>query len=109
MNDEQPPDTVAQKPDNIGNGVPKNPPARNTDLDQEDPTPGAQPPVESTEARIGKAPKIAAGLPAIYQTMRFAVRAMGVARGTKTLLQLNQKTGFDCQSCAWPSPDDERQ
>ncbi len=45
----------------------------------------------------------------MYQTTRFAVREMGIVRGAKALLQVNQKTGFDCQSCAWPSPDDERQ
>lgn len=45
----------------------------------------------------------------MYQTARFAVREMGVARGFKTLLNVNKKTGFDCQSCAWPSPDDHRQ
>ena len=33
---------------------------------------------------------------------------MGVVRGTKMLLQINQKNGFDCQSCAWPSPDGDR-
>lgn len=33
---------------------------------------------------------------------------MGVARGVRTLLKLNQKTGFDCPGCAWPEPDDER-
>ena len=45
----------------------------------------------------------------MYQTARFALREMGVARGFKTLLNVNKKTGFDCQSCAWPSPDDHRQ
>jgi len=45
----------------------------------------------------------------MYQTTRFAVREMGIARGLKTLLSVNKKTGFDCQSCAWPSPDDDRQ
>ena len=45
----------------------------------------------------------------MYQTTRFAVREMGIARGLKTLLNVNKKTGFDCQSCAWPSPDDDRQ
>lgn len=34
---------------------------------------------------------------------------MGVARGLKALLNANKKTGFDCQSCAWPSPDGDRQ
>ncbi|MBA3386821.1 MAG: molybdopterin-dependent oxidoreductase, partial [Chthoniobacterales bacterium] len=37
------------------------------------------------------------------------MREMGVARSAKTLLKVNQKNGFDCQSCAWPSPDHERQ
>lgn len=33
---------------------------------------------------------------------------MGVVRGTRTLLQLNQTGGFDCPGCAWPEPDKER-
>ncbi len=33
---------------------------------------------------------------------------MGVVRGTRTLLKLNQMGGFDCPGCAWPEPDDER-
>jgi len=33
---------------------------------------------------------------------------MGVARGVRTLLKLNQQTGFDCPGCAWPEPDGER-
>jgi len=45
----------------------------------------------------------------MYQTTRFAVREMGVVRGFKTLLSANKKSGFDCQSCAWPSPDGDRQ
>src|SRR4051812_24188632 len=45
----------------------------------------------------------------MVQTTRFAVREMGVARSFKTLLNVNKKDGFDCQSCAWPSPDDDRQ
>ncbi|MEO8112085.1 MAG: FdhF/YdeP family oxidoreductase, partial [Ginsengibacter sp.] len=32
----------------------------------------------------------------------------GVVRGMKALLALNQKGGFDCPSCAWPDPDDDR-
>jgi len=33
---------------------------------------------------------------------------MGLIRGTRTLLQLNQKQGIDCPGCAWPEPDGER-
>src|SRR3954469_22629930 len=33
---------------------------------------------------------------------------MGVRRSLRTLTSLNQKDGYDCQSCAWPDPDGER-
>src|SRR5690349_15221862 len=39
---------------------------------------------------------------------RFAWSEMGLIRGTRTLLQLNQKQGIDCPGCAWPEPDGER-
>ena len=39
---------------------------------------------------------------------KFAWGEMGVMRGTRTLLQLNQKNGIDCPGCAWPEPDGER-
>ncbi|KOV70886.1 FdhF/YdeP family oxidoreductase [Streptomyces sp. MMG1121] len=47
----------------------------------------------------------AAGLPAIGHTLRIAQQQMGVRRSTLTLLQVNQKKGFDCPGCAWPEPD----
>ena len=71
-------------------------------------TSGAQPPLEPADAQFGKVHGVAAGLPAVYQTMRFAFREMGMVQGAKALLKVNQKDGFDCQSCAWPSPDDGR-
>ncbi|HZE13490.1 MAG TPA: molybdopterin-dependent oxidoreductase, partial [Chthoniobacterales bacterium] len=76
--------------------------------DQENSTSGAQSPSEGA-AEIRQPSQIAAGLPAMYQTTRFAVREMGIVRGVKTLLHANKKSGFDCQSCAWPSPDGDRQ
>ena len=100
--------TTAQKSDRPDNASPPSPPAIDADRDQENPTPGAQPPSE-TDAQLREPASVAAGLPAMYQTTRFAVREMGIARGLKTLLTVNKKTGFDCQSCAWPSPDDDRQ
>lgn len=33
---------------------------------------------------------------------------MGVARGVKGLMVMNQAAGFDCPSCAWPDPDGDR-
>ncbi|HWM23732.1 MAG TPA: FdhF/YdeP family oxidoreductase [Chthoniobacterales bacterium] len=102
-------DTVAQKPKHPHSGTPLTPPANRADLEHENPTPGAQTPLETGAADISERPKEAAGLPAIVATTRFAISEMGLARGAKTLLKVNQKTGFDCQSCAWPSPDEHRQ
>ena len=105
---EQQLDSVAQKPTHIGTGAPTTPPAANAHHEQHDPIPGAQPPLEDEPAKITKRHEIAAGLPAVYQTMRFAMRETGLVRGTKLFLAMNQKDGFDCQSCAWPSPDHDR-
>jgi len=33
---------------------------------------------------------------------------MGIVRGTRTLLRLNQVGGVDCPGCAWPEPDAKR-
>lgn len=68
----------------------------------------AQPPLETTEPRIGERETVASGIPAILQTMRFGFSEMGVGRTLKTLTTINQKNGFDCPSCAWPDPDDHR-
>ena len=102
-------DTVAQKPPDPKAGTPLTPPAVGAELDQANPTPGARQPVETDAAKIVERPKVAAGLPAVYETTRFAVGEMGVMRGAKALLNVNKKGGFDCQSCAWPSPDEHRQ
>ncbi len=69
--------------------------------------PSAQPPLEPTPARIGPASASAAGLTAVAKTAGL-VGAMGFVRGTRALLEVNQRDGFDCQSCAWPSPDEHR-
>src|SRR5688572_7760008 len=39
---------------------------------------------------------------------RFALGEMGVVRGARTLLQVNQPDGIDCPGCAWPEPDSGR-
>src|SRR5262245_7044470 len=39
---------------------------------------------------------------------KFTFGEMGVVRGTRTMLQLNQVNGIDCPGCAWPEPDGER-
>ena len=69
---------------------------------------GAQPPVESAAPEVKPITKIAGGATSALAAARFAFSEMGVIRGTRTLLQLNQKQGIDCPGCAWPEPDGER-
>jgi molybdopterin-dependent oxidoreductase alpha subunit len=54
---------------------------------------------------VSSPPEIAAGLPAVTNALKHVFGKMGVVRGTRGLLNLNQKEGIDCQSCAWPDPD----
>ncbi len=42
---------------------------------------------------------------AVTNALRHVFGKMGVVRGTRGMLNLNQKGGVDCQSCAWPDPD----
>src|ERR1700743_1534259 len=70
--------------------------------------PGAQAPLEETGAKEGRRHKTAAGFYSIYETAHWGIKEMVVKRSLKTLLNVNQKDGFDCPSCAWPDPDGER-
>ena len=60
------------------------------------------------EPEISKPKDYAGGLPAVASSMKHVIARDGVFRGPKALLELNQIGGFDCPSCAWPDPDDER-
>ena len=46
----------------------------------------------------------AAGVPAVLHSLRYAKDQMGWVRSAKTLLKVNQPSGFDCPGCAWPEP-----
>jgi molybdopterin-dependent oxidoreductase alpha subunit len=68
----------------------------------------AQNPRDMGKLRIGRASEEAAGVPAIWNTMLYGIGEMGPLRSSEAFLKINQVTGFDCQSCAWPSPDKKR-
>ena len=70
--------------------------------------PAAQPPVEVADIKLGASSGAAGGLQAVAVTTGLTLGEMGAVRGAKLLLEVNQKDGFDCQSCAWPSPDGDR-
>jgi molybdopterin-dependent oxidoreductase alpha subunit len=100
-------DTVAQKPTDIGLGAPTSAAETDSDRDNANPIPGAQPPLEHP-ASLREPEHVAAGLKALLQGAQFTFGQMGTARGMKAWLKVNKKDGFDCQSCAWPSPDGKR-
>ena len=72
------------------------------------PETAAQPPVAFTGLKLGSPKTVAVGLPAVLSSAKHIFGAMNVVRGTKALLTMNQKDGFDCPSCAWPDPDQKR-
>ncbi|WP_332871443.1 FdhF/YdeP family oxidoreductase [Spirosoma rhododendri] len=67
------------------------------------------PPEEITGNLVVKDPfDDAAGITAVIQSVKHTFEGTGLVRGSKSLLKLNQKDGFDCPSCAWPDPDHHR-
>src|SRR5438270_11032238 len=68
----------------------------------------AQSPQEPTSPAVKPISKVAGGAKAALVATQFAWGKMGVVRGTRALLELNQKNGIDCPGCAWPEPDGER-
>ncbi len=70
--------------------------------------PSAENPETFTGLTLGPPQKVAAGVPAVFISFKHVFGEAGVFRGLKALNKLNKKDGFDCPSCAWPDPDDER-
>jgi molybdopterin-dependent oxidoreductase alpha subunit len=76
----------------------------NTKPEQE----GAENPERLTGLKTGAVKKSAAGIPAVVSSVKHVIGEAGIVRGWEALKKLNQKDGFDCPSCAWPDPDDDR-
>src|SRR5260370_28460303 len=62
-----------------------------SNIAEETPIPGAQPPTEIAGTQIGHPHRVAAGLPALYQSGRFTLQKMGIRRGLSTWIKVNQK------------------
>lgn len=75
---------------------------------QIDPQAAAQSPEDPALIQIEPLSKAAGGIPSIVATAKTVWAEMGVVRGVRTLLKVNQKEGFDCPGCAWPEPDGHR-
>ena len=63
---------------------------------------------EAIEVKIAAIPKVATGIPAILHSLAYGLSEMGPVRMARAWLAVNQKTGFDCPSCAWADPDGNR-
>ncbi len=73
-----------------------------------DRTPGAQSPEEQAQVKLRAPDRVAAGMRALAESLKFTARETGFARAISDWLKINKKDGFDCQSCAWPNPDRDR-
>ena len=60
--------------------------------------------IDEGELTVSRPRKTAAGVGGVIHGMTPVVAQMGVTRGARTLLKLNQPDGFDCPGCAWPDP-----
>ncbi|MEP4077591.1 FdhF/YdeP family oxidoreductase [Haloferula sp.] len=63
---------------------------------------------EPESPEVDRPKRYAGGVPAVASSLKHVFGRDGVVRGSKGLLKLNQMGGFDCPSCAWPDPDEER-
>lgn len=63
---------------------------------------------EAIEVKITAIPRVATGIPAILHSLAYGLSEMGPLRMARAWLAVNQKTGFDCPSCAWADPDGNR-
>ncbi|HEY8782342.1 MAG TPA: FdhF/YdeP family oxidoreductase [Mucilaginibacter sp.] len=70
--------------------------------------PAAENPEKLLDLKLTGPKKWAAGLPAIFEAGKDVFEEDGIIRGLKGLFHMNKKGGFDCSSCAWPDPDDDR-
>jgi molybdopterin-dependent oxidoreductase alpha subunit len=70
--------------------------------------PSAESPATLHKLKVSKPETWAAGIPAVTAALKDIFEETGVTRGVGALFTMNQKGGFDCPSCAWPDPDDDR-
>src|SRR6266513_3803936 len=69
---------------------------------------GAQPPEEKGRTKLRQPDRTAAGMHALVESLKFTARETVFTRGMGDWLKVNKKDGFDCQSCAWTNPDEDR-
>ncbi len=75
---------------------------------KDDRKPDAENPYKLSDLKLTRVEKWAAGIPAVKAAFSDLIEEKTLIRGIRALFKMNQVGGFDCPSCAWPDPDDER-
>ncbi|MCL7986521.1 FdhF/YdeP family oxidoreductase [Sphingobacterium sp. lm-10] len=70
--------------------------------------PNAENPYRLSDMTVAPIKNSAAGPIAVIAAFSDLIEEKTLVRGTRALFKMNQTDGFDCPSCAWPDPDDER-
>ncbi|KGO10940.1 FdhF/YdeP family oxidoreductase [Elizabethkingia bruuniana] len=70
--------------------------------------PSAENPFTLLDLKLTHVENKAAGVPAVMAAFSDLFEEKTPVRGMRALFKMNQMGGFDCPSCAWPDPDDER-
>lgn len=68
----------------------------------------AENPYQTLDLKQTKIKDWAAGMSGVKAAFSDLIEEKTLVRGTKALFKMNQAGGFDCPSCAWPDPDDDR-
>jgi len=68
--------------------------------------PCAVPPLSPESPQVTRPEKVAAGLPALKESLRHVWNEMNLRTCLPTLFRVNQVGGFDCPGCAWPDPQE---
>jgi len=77
-------------------------------MSSQDRKPSSDCPVEDLEVLKKSPPSSAGGPAAVFSSIEHIHESVGLIKGTRLLMDLNQKKGFDCPGCAWPDPDEKR-
>ena len=62
-------------------------------------------PIENKPPKLSEPKRVAAGIPAVYSTIKHGFSKMGAISTIRNLNRVNKFNGFDCPGCAWPDPD----
>ncbi|MDP4250136.1 MAG: FdhF/YdeP family oxidoreductase [Bacteroidota bacterium] len=82
--------------------------AQNDMEKKDDRKPDAENPYRLSDLKLTRVEKRAAGIPAVKAAFSDLIEEKTLLRGARALFKMNQVGGFDCPSCAWPDPDDDR-